>query len=428
MRTLALCALTVGLGAAILGGCGGSQLPISSPATGTQALRAMKSSLQVLYRFGHNGTSSGGENPSGGLLDMAGNLYGTTQYGGLGGNGGNGVVYNVTTTGAEKVLYSFQGYEYGDGFRPVDGVIDVNGTLYGTTEYGGHCNAGTVYSLSTTGAETVLHSFCYSSGGNAGGGLLYVKGTLYGTTSSGGTSNDGVVYSLGTSGAYKVLYSFKGGTDGINPTGRLLNVNGTLYGVTFGGGTGCSYGDNGCGTVFSITKSGQEKVLHTFQGAPDGALPTGGLIDIKGTLYGTTTWGGIAPGSTRGDCPTFSCGTVYSISTSGTEKVLYRFRGGSHGASPSTGLLEMNGTLYGTLSSGGNLCGHGSYQFGCGMLFSMTTSGRNEQTLHRFRGSDGAIPNDLIDFDHVMYGTTYRGGYTSECGGDGCGAVFAFTP
>ena len=311
--------------------------------------------------------------------------------------------------------------------RPVGGVIDVNGTLYGTTEYGGHCDAGTVYSLSTTGAETVLHSFCYSSGGNVGGGLIDVKGTLYGTTSSGGTSNNGVVYSLGTSGAYKVLYSFKGGADGSNPTGTLLNVKGTLYGVTYGGGTGCSYGDNGCGTVYSVTKSGLEKVLHTFQGAPDGALPVAGLIDVNGTLYGATTWGGIAPGSTKGDCPVFSCGTVYSISTSGKEKVLYRFRGGSHGASPSSGrLLEMNKTLYGTLSSG-NTCGSGSYHFGCGMLFSMTIGGKNEQAVHKFRGSDGAEPNGLIDVKNVLYGTTYSGGYTSACNGEGCGTVFELT-
>jgi len=338
------------------------------------------------------------------------------------GYGGNGVVYSITTTGATKVLYLFRGYQYGDGFSPVEGLINVNGTLYGTTSAGGHCNDGTVYSLSTTGRETVLHGFCYSSGGNAAGGLIDVNGTFYGVTARGGSSDDGTVYSLSASGAYKVLYSFKGGTDGVEPLGTLLNVNGTLYGVTFGGGSSCDYGYHGCGTVYSVTTSGQETVLHSFSGSPDGALPEAGLIDVNGTLYGTTSAGGLP-------CVGDGCGTVYSITTSGTENVLYRMRGGSHGSSPEASLLEMNGTLYGTTSYGGHVtCGHGTYSLSCGTVFSMTTGGKNERDLHKFRGSDGATPDYLTDVNNVLYGETYRGGYANTCGTNGCGTVFALTP
>ncbi|HTA54776.1 MAG TPA: choice-of-anchor tandem repeat GloVer-containing protein [Candidatus Acidoferrales bacterium] len=428
MRTLALSALTIGLAAALLAGCvaRNNMPPMGAPATSGQTLRTMTSSFQVLHRFGRHDKTRGGASPAGPLLDVNGTLYGTTSNGGLGGYGGNGLVYSITTTGATKVLYLFGGYTEGDGSSPVDGVIDVNGTLYGATRAGGHCDDGTVYSLSATGRETVLHSFCYSSGGNASGGLIDVNGTLYGVTARGGSSNDGTVYRLSASGAYKVLYSFKGGTDGVTPVGTLLNVKGTLYGVTFNGGSSCHNSGGGCGTVYSVTTSGQETVLHRFSGSPDGALPEAGLIDVKGRLYGTTTAGGLATSTL---CAGGGCGTVYSITTSGTENVLYRMSGGSHGASPEASLLEMNGTLYGTTSYGGLVtCGHGTYSLSCGTVFSMTTRGKNERDLHEFRGSDGATPDYLIDLNNVLYGTALRGGYVDTCGTNGCGTVFAFTP
>lgn len=278
MRTLAHSTLTIGLAALLLADCAARNdvPPIGAPATSAQALRAPTSSFQVLHRFGRHDKSRGGANPSGPLLDVNGTLYGTTSNGGRGGYGGNGVVYSITTTGATKVLYLFRGYQYGDGFSPVEGLINVNGTMYGTTSAGGHCNDGTVYSLSTTGSETVLHSFCYSSGGNAAGGLADVNGTFYGVTARGGSSDDGTVYSLSASGAYKVLYSFKGGTDGVEPVGTLLNVNGTLYGVTLGGGSSCDYGYHGCGTVYSVTTSGQETVLHISAELRTGRFPRRG--------------------------------------------------------------------------------------------------------------------------------------------------------
>src|SRR5579863_3861789 len=105
---------------------------------------------------------------------------------------------------------------------------------------------------------------------------------------------------------YSVLYSFEGGPDGGFPYASLINVKGTLYGTTeFQGATGY-------GTVFEVTTSGAETVLHSFAGAPDGEDPFAALVNVKGTLYSTTIRGGSAG----------SFGTVFAISASGTEKVI----------------------------------------------------------------------------------------------------------
>ena len=121
--------------------------------------------------------------------------------------------------------------------------------------------------------------------------------------------------------SYKVVYNFTGGSDGAQPYAGLIDVNGTLYGTTSqGGGSGCATTiTSGCGTVFSITPSGQETVLHAFTGGSDGANPKAALIDVNGTLYGTTFHGG--------DTKCKGCGTVFSITPSGVEKVLHSFSG-----------------------------------------------------------------------------------------------------
>ncbi len=168
--------------------------------------------------------------------------------------------------------------------------------------------------------------------------------------------------------SYAVLYRFNKAPDGHNPFAGLVNVNGTLYGTTFWGGARV-------GTVYSITTGGAEQVLYRFGGKTDGTEPYAGLIDVNGTLYGTTYAGG-GYGCTGG-----GCGTVFSITTGGTEKVLYSFGGGIDGAYPGAGLTDLNGTLYGTTISGGSGCGSD----GCGTVFSITTGG-TEQVLHSFTG------------------------------------------
>ena len=204
-------------------------------------------------------------------------------------------------------------------------------------------------------------------------GLIEVNGTLYGTTSSGGYygstcgtrgSGCGTVFSITPGGKESVLHRFlKGSNDGAYPIGQLVNVNGTLYGTTETGGTGCStsFYNAGCGTVFSITPSGSESVLYKFGGAPnDGEWPTSDLIYVSGMMYGTTSAGGTTGG-----------GTVFSITPSGTETVLYSFGGCYYdGRNPYAGVIDVNGTLYGTTESGG-ICfssGRGNY----GTIYSIT--------------------------------------------------------
>jgi uncharacterized repeat protein (TIGR03803 family) len=243
-------------------------------------------------------------------------LYGTTVAGGGEGcDSGCGTVYTISTSGQERLLYRFQGGS--DGEYPV-GLIDLNGTFYGTTSAGGgsgcggaysHPGCGTIFSLTASGVEKVLHRF---QGGADGvlpqADLLDVDGKLYGTTAYGGASGNGTVYSVTPSGTERLLYSFAGGSDGAQPRSPLIDVTGTLYGTTYeGGGTGC--GGPGCGTVYSISTTGHEKVLYSFAGGYDGRNPEAALLDVKGRLYGTTDFGGVSQGS-GAKC----CGTVFVVS------------------------------------------------------------------------------------------------------------------
>jgi len=161
-------------------------------------------------------------------------------------------------------------------------LLDVGGTLYGTTYWGGATDNGTVFSVTPSGAESVIYSFKGGSdGGNPSAGLISVGGTLYGTTYGNPAIGNGTVFSVTPSGTETVLYSFKGGSDGAGPRAGLLEFNGLLYGTTLGGG-------NGNGTVFNVTLAGTETVVHSFQGGSDGKDPQAALINVHGTLYGTT--------------------------------------------------------------------------------------------------------------------------------------------
>jgi uncharacterized repeat protein (TIGR03803 family) len=372
-----------------------------------------RSSYQVLYRF--RGLDTHGANPVAGVISVNGTLYGTTEFGGDGcrtsrDSYGCGTVFSVTPRGPEQVLHSFSNEPDGD--APVGGLVDMNGTLYGTTYNGGASGDGTVYSISTSGAEKVLHSFTgRADGAQPVASLIDVNGVLYGTTSLGGTPASGcycgTVFSVTKSGKVKVLHAFSGNGDGISPQAPLVDVSGTLYGTTSYGGS------SGYGTVYSIGNSGVEKVLHSFEDGSDGAYP-GPLIDVNGTLYGTTQGGG-------SDC---GCGTVYSITTTGTEAVLYAFTGGSDGKYPQDGVIDVNGTLYGTTVNGGGSGCFGSY--GCGTIFTVSTAGI-ETVLYRFASVFGGLEpqTPLLNVNGKLYGTTVSGG--AKCAiADRCGTVFAF--
>ena len=276
--------------------------------------------------------------------------------------------------------------------------------------------------------ETVLYSFQGYDGIEPYAGRTYFKGTLYGTTRQGGAYDAGTVFSITPSGTETVLHSFMGDKDGALPEARLIVRNGTLYGTTRFHGNGCPHVrtySGGCGTVFSITPSGHETVLHAFAGPPDGFYPTAPLLNVNGTFYGTTAFGGVHHIRSEGG------GTVFSITPSGTEKVLHSFAGGSDGAFPLASLMNVKGRLYGTTAYGGtnqHHCGSSCYSAG-GTIFSITASG-TEKVLHSFaNGSDGNNPDaSLTDLGGTLYGTTALGGGSGCQSGDGCGTVFALTP
>jgi uncharacterized repeat protein (TIGR03803 family) len=320
-----------------------------------------------------------------------------------------------------KVLHYFG--KGSDGYAPQSNLIAVNARLYGATFDGGSSNLGAVYSITPTGSEKVLHSFAGGSdGANPESVLIDVNGTLYGTTLAGGSSNAGTIYRVTLTGKEKVQYSFPGGLDGANPESGLIDVNGTLYGTTLLGGNASTPEcfPNGCGTVYTLTMRGAEKVLHIFAGGPDGANPESGLIDVDGTLYGTTGGGGgvgcsLPPRETRASeiIPAKGCGAVYSIGADGVEKVLYRFNGGTDGLFPTSGLLNVKGLLYGAAGSGGGGC----FLVGCGTVYAVSRKGVAKLLYDFGGGSDGEAPDaGLISVNGMLYGTTEYGGGSSNAG------------
>jgi uncharacterized repeat protein (TIGR03803 family) len=163
-----------------------------------------------------------------------------------------------------KSLYSFKAPP--DGAQPIAGLVTFKGTLYGTTYTGGlqesYGSLGTVFSITKKGNERVLYDFTPLTAWNPSSDLVALRGVLYGVASGGGY-NQGVVYRTATSGRERILYSFKGIPDGSAPVSSLIALDGTLYGETVTGGTGhCDGPAVGCGTVFELSTSGAERVLY----------------------------------------------------------------------------------------------------------------------------------------------------------------------
>jgi uncharacterized repeat protein (TIGR03803 family) len=320
------------------------------------ALRSRSTQTQETIMYDF-GAQNAGRFPEGNLTALNGSYYGTT----IGGGNLYGTVYAASTSGV-KVLYAFKGAP--DGALPAAGLTAVNGMLYGTTTEGGYCNDGFING-----------SHCY-----------------------------GTVFQISPSGQEKVLFKFNG-TDGGGPRAELAYANGALYGTTA----------NGRGTVFEVTLGGAHRILHSFMGGTDGENPYGSLVLSGGEIYGTTALGGGT------GCGGSGCGTVFAINaTTGRERVVYAFQGGSDGAAPLAGLTMYAGKLYGTTYRGGNLgCATLSAALaagiGCGTVFSIAPSGA-EQVVYRFGGllslsGDGTNPaTELTTFENGLYGTTEYGG------------------
>lgn len=196
----------------------------------------------------------------------------------------------MTHAGKIRTIYNF-GMKP-DGSVPLGSLLFIGGQFYGVTSSGGTEGQGKIYSITPTGTVRVLHNFRKKNdAARPIAGLIEVNGTLYGTASSGGLGGHGAVYSIKPDGSnYHVLFRFQGGPkDGSNPGAPLTYANGVFYGTTYMGGKYSGRFGTGEGTVFSLTPSGAEHVLHNFQNnTKDGGLPESTLVNVNGLFYGTT--------------------------------------------------------------------------------------------------------------------------------------------
>jgi uncharacterized repeat protein (TIGR03803 family) len=400
LRALALCSV-------IVAGCSHASGPALLPADQQNGVRFLGVGYKSLYIFGGK---PGGANPVAPVVDLNGTFYGTTLNGGA---NGDGIVFRMAPSGNVKILYNFAGSP--DGMGPSAALVAVGTTLYGTTALGGANSDGIVFAIGTTGRETVLYSFKGGAdGANPAAPLVDYNGALYGTTQNDGYEHYccGTVFSITTTGAEHVLYRFDGKNhDGVRPLANLALLNGEFYGTTEYGGA------KGRGTVFVVSPAGKERILYSFKGFPsDGAQPVGGLTESQGKLYGTTSFGGAGT-----KCGALGCGTVFEVSTSGAEKVLYSFKGRTDGSAPPAAPIAVGDALYGTTYTGGDLGCRG--RIGCGTIYKVTASGAS--SLYTFEGGPdrGAAPEaGLVDEKGLLYGTTLAGGPT------GSGSVFTIAP
>ncbi len=320
-----------------------------------------------------------------------------------------------------STIYSFKGTP--DGANPFQpNLVEVNNTFYGVTAAGGKYGFGTIFQVTSTGTEKVLYNFTGSTdGASPNAGLVRDKsGNFYGTTSAGGdlsctvfgSTGCGVVFELSATHKYSVLYTFTGGADGAVPQGVVMDSSGNLYGPTFYAGDTTCFSPIGCGVVFKLTKATHwtERALHTFELDTNGAVPQGFLTISGSTLYGANLNGG-----NLADCGGAGCGVIFKMSAStGAETVLYTFTGGTDGLGPTGGMvLDSKGNLYGTTATGGDLsCTISQYSAGCGVVFQISPAGK-EKILHTFTGatSDGAEPFlGVVRDKGDLYGTTGYGG------------------
>jgi uncharacterized repeat protein (TIGR03803 family) len=269
---------------------------------------------------------------------------------------------------------------------------------------------------------TVLHNFAVTGGDGAGisdGVAFDAQGNIYGTTFGGGVYSYGSVFelSLNSDGTWTeaILHSFANGDiDGYQPHGGLLvDALGNLYGTTITGGSGHLHG----GTVFEMSPGATGwslKVLHNFGSTTtDGGSPKAGLVmDKLGNLYGTAS-------------------NVFELTPKNSgwiESVLYSFPGINGGNGPYAGvILDSSGNLYGTTQAGGAYAGGVAYQVRRG------AKGWKESVPHSFGAfpRDGVGPsNGNVTMDNAgnIYGTTFAGGATTACEGNGCGTIFKLSP
>ena len=303
--------------------------------------------------------------PSAGLVvGPDGNFYGTSFYGG---EAGLGTVYKMTPKGEETVLYSFKGGV--DGAYPAAPlIVGQDGSLYGTTEYGGDgpcassqgTGCGTVFKVTLEGIENVVYAF---RGGDDGvtptaSVLQLASGDLYGTTNSGGENNSGTVFHIAPDGTEEVIHAFSYFVDGGAPGPLIQGNDGNFY-VLEG---------FFLGALVRVTPAGDATTVYTFTGGPaDAAFPNGILVkDADGNFFGSAPYGGAS-----------GLGAVFKVTPAGVEQLVYSFSGGTSDGQRPNGpvLLASNGMLYGTTPQGGR---HGE-----GIIYELSPEGI-ETIVHTF--------------------------------------------
>jgi uncharacterized repeat protein (TIGR03803 family) len=359
--------------------------------------------LTTLYSF--NGTTQGGAPVNDNIVPVGKYLYGTTNGGGI---GGNGVIYRLDTgSGVEKVIYQFTGGT--DGCYP-NGMTLYGKVLYGTAIACGGAGYGSVFSIDlATETYRTLYSFQNGAdGSNPQGNLLVFGGALWGTADYGGANGSGTLFKFDPAGASLTpVHSFGAGSDSAYPANGLIAFNGLLYGTTQYGGT------NNTGTVYTYdTASGAEAVLYSFGvfGGVDGYRPASQLLADRGAIYGTAQAGG-----------TSNSGVIFRVSPiSGKETVVYNFSG-ADGVTPYNGLSVVahdraSGIVYGVVSEGGTR--------DKGTIFSFNLATNSLTTLYSFTGGKhGYLPYSQLSYSAgVFYGNTTAGGAA------GGGTIFSFKP
>lgn len=351
------------------------------------------------------------------------------------------------------VIYDFNASPDGD--RPKAGVaIGENGALYGTTSRDGQYACGTVFELTPATAnswtETVLHSFCATSGDGARpwANLVFsTEGALYGTTTDGGTSGAGTIFQLtpppasGDPWSYSVIYSFgPSGSPNAQPLGAVL--------IAAGGGLFATAREGAAVAMAPPAQPGgawSGNVIYS----PLGSQIAAGLVSAAGGLFGTAVEGG-----DQNCAPPSGCGTVYELTppavagSAWTESTIYEFTGSpGDGEYPQAALtVGPGGALYGTTLYGGTGSCSGSFEGACGTVFQLTPPAApggtwTESVIYNFTALDGdeafPIASVAIGKDGVLYGTTQYGGITegTPCSysgvghyATGCGIAFKLTP
>ena len=301
----------------------------------------------MLHSFGkpNSGIDPPAE-PHGALVQGAdGSFYGTTTYGGL---SGNGTVYKVTTSGVVTPLVDFDGTKI-KGSNPYAGlVLGPDGNFYGTTEYGGKEDKGTIFRMTPAGVVKTLVTFLGKGANPEGEMILGSDGNFYGTTVYGGWADAGAIFKMTPAGEMTILVQFADGqgNQGSSPVASLTQGDdGNFYGTTTYGGK------DGYGTIFKMTPAGLLTTLVQFTGTAGtkkGYFPLGKLLQgADGNFYGTTENGGNSA---------YDSGVLFKMTPSGDYSVITILTKSPdpRGVNPQAGLIKgSDGSFYGTMAGGG---------------------------------------------------------------------------